>query len=106
MWLSTESSIRTFLTRLGHRHPHQAWEALGERYDAAVLQSARVATLAHLHSAVMKPGTSVSNYISSLSDISQELEGTPDEVTEWYLIIRIFATLPEEFANIVDILKN
>jgi len=54
----------------------------------------------------MKPGTSVSNYISSLSDISQELEGTPDEVTEWYLIIRIFATLPEEFANIVDILKN
>jgi len=37
---------------------------------------------------------SVSDYISSLSDISQELEGTPDEVTERYLIMRIFATLP------------
>jgi len=48
----------------------------------------------------------VSNYISSLSDISQELEETPDRVTERYLIMRIFATLPEEFANIVDILKN
>ena len=54
----------------------------------------------------MKPGTSVSNYISSLSDISQELEGTPDEVTERYLIMRIFATLPKEFGNIVEILKN
>jgi len=98
-WSSTEPSIRTFLTRLGHRDPHQACEALRERYDAAASQSASVATLAHLHSAVMKPGTSVSNYIFSLSDISQELEGTPDKVTERYLIMRIFATLPEEFAN-------
>jgi len=54
----------------------------------------------------MKPGISVSDYISSLSDISQELEGTPDEVTEQYLIIRIFATLPEQFTNIGNILKN
>jgi len=54
----------------------------------------------------MKPGMSVSDYISSLSDISQELEGTLDEVTERYLIMHIFATLPEQFANIVDILKN
>jgi hypothetical protein len=106
VWPSTEPSIRTFLTRLGHRDPHHAWEALRERYDAAASQSARVATLARLHSAIMKPGTSVSNYISSLSDISQELEGTRDEVTERYLIMRIFATLPEEFVNIVDILKN
>jgi len=106
IWSSTEHSIRTFLNRLGHRDPHIAWEALRERYDAAASQSARVATLARLHSAVMKPGTSVSNYISSLSDISQELEGTPDEVTERYLIMRILATLPEEFANIVEILKN
>jgi len=54
----------------------------------------------------MKHGMSVSDYISSLSDISQELEGTPDEVTERYLIMCIFATLSEQFANIVDILKN
>jgi len=54
----------------------------------------------------MKPGISVSDYIASLSDISQELEGTPDEVMERYLIIHIFVTLPEQFANIVDILKN
>jgi len=54
----------------------------------------------------MKPGISVSDNISSLSDISQELEGTPDEVTERYLIMRIFATLSEQFANIVDILQN
>jgi len=106
IWLSTELSIRTFLNRLGHRDPHRAWEALQQRDDAAASQSARVATLAPLHSAVMKPGTSVSNYISSLSDISQELEGIPDEVTERYLIMRIFATLPEEFTNIVEILKN
>jgi len=106
IWLSTEPSIRTFLNCLGHRDPHIAWEALRERYDVATSQSAHVATLAHLHSAVMKPGISVSDYISSLSDISQELEGTPDEVTERYLIIRILATLPEQFTNIVDILKN
>jgi len=106
IWSSTEPSIRTFLNRLGHRDPHAAWEALRERYDVAASQSARVATLARLHSAVMKPGMSVSDYISSLSDISQELEGTPDEVTERFLIMRIFATLPEQFANIVDILKN
>jgi len=103
---STEPSIRTFLNRLGHRDPHAVWEALRERYDVAASQSAHVATLARLYSAVMKPGRSVSDYISSLSDISQELEGTPDEVTERYLIMYIFATLPEQFANIVDILKN
>jgi len=55
---------------------------------------------------MMKPRMSVSDYISSLLDISQELEGTPEEVTERYLIMRIFTTLPEQFANIVDILKN
>jgi hypothetical protein len=54
----------------------------------------------------MKPGTSASNYISSLSDICQVLEVTPDEVAERYLIMRIFATLPVQFANIVDIIKN
>jgi len=54
----------------------------------------------------MKPGIFVSDYISSLLDISQEMEGTPDEVTERYLIMRIFATLPEQFAKIVNILKN
>jgi len=31
---------------------------------------------------MMKPEMSVSDYIFSLSDISQELEGTPDEVME------------------------
>ena len=98
---STEPSIRTFLNRLRYRDPHAAWEALHEQYDVAVSQSARVATLARLHSAMMKPEMSVSDYISSLSDISQEVEGTPDEVTERYLIMRIFATLPEQFANIV-----
>jgi len=55
---------------------------------------------------MMKPGMSVSDYISSLLYISQELEGTPDEVTERYLIMHIFATLPEKFTNIVEILKN
>jgi len=54
----------------------------------------------------MKPEMSVSDYICSLSDISQELEGTSDEVRERYLIMRFFATLPKQFANIVDILKN
>jgi len=82
IWSSTKPSIRTFLNRLGHHDPHLAWKALREQYDSAASQSARVATLAHLHSADMKPGTSVSNYISSLSDICQELEGTPDEVTK------------------------
>jgi len=106
IWSSTEPSIRIFLNRLGHRYPHLAWEALRERYDAAASRSARVTTLARLHSAVMKPGTSVSNYISSLSDICQELEGTPDEVTERYFIMCNFANLPEQFTNIVDILKN
>ena len=82
IWSSIKHSIQTFVNRLGHRDTHLTWEALRERYDTAASQSARVATLAHLHSAVMKPGTSVSNYISSLSDTCQELEGIPDEVTE------------------------
>jgi len=106
IWSSTEPSIRTFLNCLKHHDPYTAWEALRERYDVTTSQASRVATLARLHSAVMKPGMSVSDYISSLLDFSQELEGTPDEVTERYLIMRIFATLPEQFANIVDILKN
>jgi len=106
IWSSSEPSIRTFLNRLGHRDPHEAWEALGQRYDIAASQSARIATLARLHSAIMKPDTSVSDYISSLLDICQELDGTPDEVTERSLIMRILATLPDQFANIVDILKN
>jgi len=106
IWSSTEHSIRTFLNRLRYRDPHAAREALHEQYDVAASQSARVTSLAHLHSTVMKPGMSVSDYISSLSDISQELEGTPNEVTERYLIIRIFSTFPEQFTNIVDILNN
>jgi len=106
IWSSTEPSIRTFLNHLGHCDPHLAWETLHKRYDAATSQSAHVTTLACLHSTVMKLGTSVSNYISSLSDICQELEGTPDEVTVRYLIICIFATLPKQFTNIVDIVKN
>jgi len=106
IWSSTEPSIRTYLNHLGHRNLHTTWEALRERYDVAASQSAHVATLTCLHSPVMKPEMSVSDYISSLSDISQELEGTPDEVTERYLIMHIFATLPKQFANIVDILKN
>jgi len=85
---------------------HAAWKALHERYDVAPSQSAHVTTIARLHCTVMKPGMSVLDYISSLSNISQELEGTPDEVTERYLILCIFATLPDQFANIVDILKN
>jgi len=106
IWSSTEPSIRMFLNRLEHRDTHTAWEALRERYDVAASQSAHVAIIARLHSAVMKPGMSVSDYISSLSNISQELEGTPNEVSERYRIMRIFATLPEQFANIVDRLKN
>jgi len=82
IWSLTEPSIRTFLNHLGHRDPHAALEALRERYNVAASQSARIATLARLHSTVMKLGMSVSDYISSLLDISQELEGTSDEVTE------------------------
>jgi len=94
LWSSTEPSIRTFLNHVRHSDLHAAWEALRKRYNIVAPQSARVASLARLHSAVMKPGMSVSDYISSLLDISQKLEGTPDEVTERYLIMRIFATLP------------
>jgi len=82
IWSSTQPSIRTFLNRLGHRNPHASWEALREGYDITASQSACVATLTRLHSAVIKPEMSVSDYISSLLDISQELEGTPDEVRE------------------------
>jgi len=106
IWSSTEPSIRMFLNHLGCHNPHAAWEVLRERYDVAASQCTGVATLACLHSAVMKPVMSVLGYISSLSDISQELEGTPDEVVEQYLIMRIFVTLSEQFTNIVDIHKN
>jgi len=44
---------------------------------------------------MMKLGMSVSDHISSFSDMRQELEGTPDKVTEQYLIMHSFATLPE-----------
>jgi len=71
-----------FLNCLGHRNLYAGWEALRERYNVTASQSAHIITLIHLHCPMMNPRMSVSDYISSLLDSTQELEGTPDGVTE------------------------
>jgi len=95
-----------FLNCLRYCDPHAGWEALGKQFEVTTSKCAHIANLTRLHSTMIMAGISVLDYISSLADMSQELEGAPGEVTERYLIMRICATLSEQFANNVDILKN
>jgi hypothetical protein len=78
IWPSSEYSIRIFRNRLIHRGSRLSWRVLAEGHDTARSQSARIATLSRLYYAVMKPGTSVSDHISSFSRFCQELEGKKD----------------------------
>ena len=103
---STEPSIRSFISTLGHRGPARLWVTLRERYNTSASQSGRIATLERFHASSMKPDMSVATYIATLTDMRQELAGSEEEITETAMRSRILSTLPESFANIVGILKH
>ena len=52
----------------------------------------------------MKPGTSVSKYITSLTDIQLELAGSPEEITDDTLKNHLPANLTDDFKGLVDII--
>jgi len=54
----------------------------------------------------MKPGTSVSAYISTLKDIRQPLAGSQERISDNVLIGHLLSTLPETFATIAGIIEN
>jgi len=54
----------------------------------------------------MKPGTSVSAYISTLKDISQLLAGSQERISDNDPIGHLLSTLPETFATITGIIEN
>jgi len=54
----------------------------------------------------MKPGTSVSAYISTLKHIRQPLAGSQERIADNVLIGHLLSTLPETFATIAGIIEN
>jgi len=54
----------------------------------------------------MKPGTSVSAYISILKDIRQPLAGSQERISDNVLIGHRLSTLLETFATIAGIIEN
>jgi len=63
-------------------------------------------TIHHFHKTTMKPGTSVSAYISTPKDIRQPLAGSQECISDNVLIGQLLSTLPETFATIASIIEN
>jgi len=54
----------------------------------------------------MKPGTSVTEYISSLLAIDQELATTEEAISDTTIVCHLLRTISESFAITVGVLKN
>ena len=52
----------------------------------------------------MKADTLVQDYISSLTNLQQELVGTPEEISDESLISHLLANLSDTFKSVVDII--
>jgi len=52
----------------------------------------------------MKSGSSVQDYISRLTNIQQELVGTPEEISDESLVSHLLANLSKKFKSMVDII--
>jgi len=87
-------------------NPRRIWEVLRKEFDTAMLPSGRLHILNRFHTSSMKPDMPIGEYISQLLSIRQELDGTPDALTENTFIAHILRTLPESYAIPVGILKN
>ena len=87
-------------------NPSRIWEVLRKEFDTAMLPSGRLDILNRFHTSSMKPDMPTGEYISQLLSIRQELDGTPDALTENTFIAHILRTLPESYAIPVGILKN
>jgi hypothetical protein len=55
---------------------------------------------------MMKPGTSVAEYISSLLAIPQELAGTEEAMSDITVVCLLLRTVPESLAITVGVLKH
>jgi len=106
IYASSDETSRSLIDNLPNEEPNHVWTALGLAFDTSASLSGRLTTVCHFHKTTMKPGTSVSAYISTLKDIRQPLTGTQECISDNVLIGHLLSTLPESFATIAGIIKN
>ena len=104
VYSSVEPTIRAFIDTLPDRDPARIWVALRERYSTATSRSDRLAIYRRFLLATMKPGTSVSEYISTLTGLQRELAGTREEISDVTLISHLLNNLTDNFWGIVDVI--
>jgi len=98
--------MRSLIDNLPNEEPNNVWTALHLAFDTSALLSVRLTTVRCFHKTTMKPGTSVSAYISTLKDIRQPLAGSQERISDNVLIGHLLSTLPETFATIAGIIEN
>jgi len=106
IYASSGETTRSLIHNLPNEEPNHVWTALRLAFDTSALMSSRLTTIRRFHKTTMKPGTSVSAYISTLKDIRQPLAGSQEHISDNVLIGHLLYTLPETFATIAGIIEN
>jgi len=84
----------------GVRDPARMWELLKENMDTANTKVGRLTLFREFSQLRPVPGDPISVYVSRLLDITNQLAGTPEAVSEMILRNHIFTTLPEMFKSV------
>jgi len=106
IYASSDETTRSLIDNLPNEEPDHVWTALRLAFDTSASLSGRLTTVRRFHKTTMKPGTSVSAYISTLKDIRQPLAGSQERISDNVLIGHLLSTLPETFATIASIIEN
>jgi len=106
IYASSDETTRSLIDNLPNEEPDHVWTALHLAFDTSASLSGRLTTVRHFHKTTMKPGTSVSAYISTRKDIRQPLAGSQERISDNVLIGHLLSTLPETFATIAGIIEN
>jgi hypothetical protein len=104
IYSSVEPNIRAIINKLPDQDPDRIWKALDQKYNTATSRSGRLAIRRKFQLTTMKSDSSVQDYISCLSNIQQELIGTPEEISDESLISHLLANLADKFKSVVDII--
>jgi hypothetical protein len=104
IYSSVEPNIRAIINKLPDQDPDRIWKALDQKYNTATSRSGRLAIRRKFQLTTMKSDSPVQDYISCLSNIQQELIGTPEEISDESLISHLLANLSDKFKSVVDII--
>jgi hypothetical protein len=106
IYASSDETTRSPIDNLPNEEPNHVWTALRLAFDTSASLSGRLTTGRRFHTTTMKPGTSVSAYISTLKDIRQPLAGSQERISDNVVIGHLLSSLPETIATIAGIIEN